>query len=407
MAQTFTEAEWAAIHALLAQHGAEFGLPERREGSVVLGSFNIRKLGNLESKSADSWRMLAAMCAPFDLIAIQEVQDDLTGLGHLKTLLGDDDWGIVCSDITGATPGSASPAERLAFLFRWRRVERTEVASDISFDRSAVLGTLYDGRLDFWAAYDEFTATYGAWGIETAERKALGRRPRQKPALRTPRFVTFIRQPLCVSFRVPGTADAVPYEFLAVNAHLLYGRYKSERWFEFEALVTWLIERAKKAERMYHPNIILLGDCNFDLENVDRRRSEVDELIKSVNGWQLNTARTAEVNFPFLDAHPGSPDGGVFRTNARETQTYDQIGLVVHDARLPTQELNGSAGQAPDGFDYGVVNFVDLFAQAIHQRNHGDLTSSERKALYKKFEHDVTDHMPIWIRLPVPPASPA
>ncbi|MDX2380349.1 MAG: endonuclease/exonuclease/phosphatase [Acidimicrobiia bacterium] len=405
MAQTFTDAEWNAIHELLAQRGTEFGLPERRDGSVVLGSFNIRKLGKLESKSADAWRLLAALCEPFDLIAVQEVQDDLTGLRHLKQLLGDDGWGMVSSDITGGTPGSSSPTERLAFLFRWARVERTVVASDISFDRSDVLGTLYDGRVDFSAAFDEFTARHGAWETDAAERKALGRNPKQKPVLRMPRFVTFIRQPLCVSFRVPGVGGAEPYEFLAVNAHLLYGRYKSERWFEFQALITWLIERAKRAERMYHPNIVLLGDCNFDLENVERRRKDVDELIKSINGWQLNTPGTADVNFPFLDAHPNSPDGNVFRTNARESQTYDQIGLVVHDARLPTHEANAAAGEAPDGFDYGVVNFVDLFAQAVHQQNHEDLTSAERKALYRKFEHDVTDHMPIWIRIRVPQAA--
>jgi hypothetical protein len=215
-----------------------------------------------------------------------------------------------------------------------------------------------------------------------------------------PRFVTFIRQPLCVSFRVPGGAGSDPYEFLAVNAHLLYGSYKDERWFEFQALITWLIERAKQADRMYHPNIILLGDCNFDLENVERRREDVDELIKSINGFQLDDPEVAMVNFPFLDPHPGSSD--VFRTNARLSQTYDQIGLVVHDDRLPTPEANGTAGATSDGFDYGVVNFVDLFSQALHQRNHEDLAGRERNALYKKFEYDLTDHMPIWIRLPRP-----
>ena len=400
MAQTFTSAEWTRIHDLFDRRAVEFGLPARREGSVVLGSFNIRKLGKVESKSDDAWRMLAALCEPFDLVAVQEVQDDLSGLRHLKSLLGDE-WGVVSSDITGSTPGSGSPAERLAFLFRWRRVERTEVASDISFDRSEVLDTLYSGRLDVWAAFDEFTSRWGAWETETVERKAQGRRPRDKPALHMPRFVTFIRQPLCVSFRVPGGAGSDPYEFLAVNAHLLYGQYEDERWFEFQALVTWLIERAKRAELMYHPNIILLGDCNFDFENVERSREEVDQLIKSINGFQLDEPGAAVVNFPFLDAHPGS-GGNVFRTNARLDQTYDQIGLVVHDHRLPTPEANARAGATDDGYDYGVVNFVDLFAQAVHQRNHDELTKAEQQALYKRFEHDLTDHMPIWIRLPIP-----
>jgi hypothetical protein len=152
---------------------------------------------------------------------------------------------------------------------------------------------------------------------------------------------------------------------------------------------------------MYHPNIILLGDCNFDFENAELRRKDVDELIRSINGFQLGGARTAVVNFPFLDPHPTSGQR-VFRTNARLNQTYDQIGLVVHDERLPTPEANAAAGTTADGFDYGVVNFVDLFSQALHQRDHNDLAAAERKALYRKFEYDLTDHMPIWIRLPIP-----
>lgn len=401
MARTFTDAEWDTIHETLDRRGAEFGLPERREGSVVMASFNIRKLGKVASKSDHSWRTLAALCAPFDLIAVQEVQDDLSGLRHLKALLGDEEWGLVSSDITGGTPGSNSPTERLAFLFRWRRVERTEVASDISFDRSDVLGTLYESRLEFWAAFDEFTAAWGAWETEAEDRRASGRRLPTKPVLHMPRFVTFIRQPLCVSFRIPGADGAPPYEFLAVNAHLLYGRYKDERWFEFQALVTWLVERAKRAERMYHPNIILLGDCNFDLENVKLRREDVDELIRSINGFQLDDPDAATVNFPFLDVHPASTTG-VFRTNARRTQTYDQIGLVVHDLRLPTPDANADAGTTDDGFDYGVVDFVDLFAQALHGRSHADLTDDERDDLYARFEYDLTDHLPIWIRVPIP-----
>ena len=30
------------------------------------------------------------------------------------------------------------------------------------------------------------------------------------------------------------------------------------------------------------------------------------------------------------------------------------------------------------------------------------LAKDDRKALLKKFEHDLSDHMPIWIRLPLP-----
>ncbi len=351
--------------------------------------------------------MLTKICERFDLIAIQEVQDRLDGLNHIKEQLGGD-YGMVVSDITGSTPGSASPVERLAFLFRWAKVARTEVASDISYDRSAVVGTLYDGRLDFWRSFDTFTTKLSDWEADRARRGLEGRKPRTKPVVRLPRFVTFIRQPLCVSFRVDGAAGAEPYEFLAINAHLLYGRYIAERRMEFEALIGWLVNRAKQRARMYTPNIILFGDLNLDFKKADRRRKQVEDWLKSLNKTELAGAEAATIYFPFFDAHPRRGTGyrfdetGVFRTNARLDQTYDQIALVVHDARLPNPEVRATAGAQPDGFNYRVFDFVDLFAQALHGRHHAELGDDEQDELVKRFEPDLTDHMPIWIRLPEP-----
>ena len=96
-----------------------------------------------------STRPFAERC---DLIAVQEVQDNLEGLDHLKGLLGGK-YGMAASDITGGIAGKQAMVERLAILFRWDRVERTAVASDITIDRSAVLETLYEERQDFLAAF--------------------------------------------------------------------------------------------------------------------------------------------------------------------------------------------------------------------------------------------------------------
>jgi endonuclease/exonuclease/phosphatase family metal-dependent hydrolase len=402
MAKSFTPAEWKKIHKLMDDDSEQFGFPERRRGSVLLASFNIRKLAGVDKRSAGSWEMLRRICESFDLIAIQEVQDDLAGLRKLKNDLGKN-FGMVASDITGATPGSTSPTERLAFLFNWKRVQRTEVASDITYDRSSVVGTIFGGRKEFWARFGQYAGAMSDWEKDKAKRKKQGKKPKAKPVVHLPKFVTFIRQPLCVSFRIAGSGNADPYDVLAVNAHLLYGKYKDERWFEFEALVGWLIERAKSASRMYHPNIIMLGDCNLDFKKTDKRRTEIETVLKKINGEELAGKKHAKLNFPFLTPYPETNE--IFRSNARLSQTYDQIGLVVHDPRLPDHNQNKRAGKTKNGFDYGVFNFVDLFAQAVYGKKHADLTSGQRKSFYGKFEHDVSDHMPIWIRLPRPKAS--
>ncbi len=428
MAEPFDEDEWRRVNDLLDRREAGFGLPERREDSVVLASFNIRKLGTVGTKSPGAWEFLARFCGRCDLIAIQEVQDDLAGLNHLGDMLGPG-YGMVASDITGGIAGKRAMVERLAYLFRWERVERTEVASDITIDRSAVLDTLYEERADFLDAFRKRVADLDEWQRKVDEKLAPWRadvaawgvagRPGRKPAKpRTPKkppfvlphFLTFIRTPHCVAFRVKAAPGAEPYAFLAVNAHLLYGdksKQKEEREMEFLGLIRWLVERARRADRLYHRNMILLGDLNLDFRKVDPRRAKIESDLKALNGGELRGRGRATVYFPFLDAHPSRArirprERAVFRSTARRTETYDQIAVFSHDARLPRPRDKSRAGDAPGGFDYGVFNFSDLFAEALHGKPLLDLTKEQRRALIARFEHDVSDHMPIWLRLPNP-----
>lgn len=402
MKQSFSENEWRTIFEHLDAHENELGLPERRAGSLLLGSFNIRKLGEKEGRSEGAWRLLVRICERFDLLAIQEVQDELAGLRYLKDSLNtltEGRYGLVASDITGSYPGEKPPPERLAFLFRWDRIERTEIASDITYDRGKVIDTLYGSRLDFWRAFDEHTQKQAEWQVEAELRKAQGKKPRGRPAVRLPRFLTFIRQPLCVSFRVPA---AQPYEFLAVNAHLLYGQQKRERQLEFQALISWLVDRAQQIDRRGHPPLLLMGDLNLDFVE-DEDRLEVTRFLKSLNRAYLR-ASGPQINFPFLDVHPGQTD--VFRTNARLDQTFDQIAMIATPATFPDCAINDQAGlQGPDGYDYGCFRFVELFQRALGLAPIEGMSAEAKKAFYAKFEHDVSDHMPLWVRVPRPAGS--
>ncbi len=399
MASKFTSTEWAKITSLFDQSAASFGLPKKRSNSIVIGTFNIRKLGAVNKRSKQSWELLKNTISQFDLLAIQEVMDDLSGLEHLVSLLGGD-YGMVVSDVTGVKPGSSGNAERLGFLFNWKRVQRTALASDITYDRSEIARNLYENRPDFDGAWDDHTKRLGRWEEKAAQKKALGKRAPAKPGIELPRFVSFIRQPHLVSFRIPGSAGVKPYELLVVNAHLLYGKSKKEREWEFRALIEWLTVRAKKVDKLYHPNLLLLGDCNLDFdEEVTTMRDDVDAFIKDLNKRFLKSKKAATANFPMLTPHPIN---GVLRTALRQKQTYDQIGLFANDSRLPVPDNNANAGDSADGYNYGVFNLANLIAQALHGKNIDQVTKTQQKAIYKKAEFDISDHMPTWIRLPKP-----
>jgi hypothetical protein len=402
----FSTAQWNKIN----QFGAfeSFGLPKRRAKSVVIGTFNIRKLGSLNNRSPQAWAFLAQICQRFDLLAIQEVMDSLEGLRHLRKALGDD-YGLIVSDITGGIfntqdviQGKRGNSERLAFLFNWKRIQRTELASDISYDRTDIISNLYRKRTQYAQTWEKHHHNIGRWE-EKCDQLQSGKRKPKKPPIELPAFLTFIRQPHCASFEVVPKADAAPYRFLGVNAHLLYGTNKDERRWEFEALIDWLTIRAKNAAKMYYPNIVLLGDCNLEFEAFGWKREEIDTRLKKLNSNALKSNKAAQVNFPLLTPHPLH---GELRTSVRLKQTYDQIGIFAHDKHWPLSDANYTAGQkGPDNFDYGVFKFTEVFAHALYGKNFTELSKSQRAQLIKQCEYDVSDHIPAWFRLPIPGAD--
>ena len=376
-AKQFTAAEWKKINSTLDEDPVKYGMPERVYGSAVIGSFNIRKLGNARGRNENTWKFLAGICGRYDLLAVQEVMDDLSGLQRIMDLLGPD-FGMIVSDRTGAFPGDAGLAERLAFIFRWSMVNRGEVVSDITYDRSKVLEILGEN-------FDAISAVMKPYSEELAKFKAKQQRKPKAPKM--PVFLSFIRQPFCVSFKIVGFPGTKPYRFMAVNAHLMFGKM-TDRRKEFDALMDWIIERVKQDDKTYYPNFILLGDLNLDFDKPVNDRKRIEKHLKTFDN---NAGQEVSVNFPFLDPYPGKRQP--FRTNARENQTFDQIGLFFREDGLPTHVDNKNMGVLEVGPDYGVFNFVKLFQDAL---------GVEKKKLFPRFEHKVSDHMPLWLRLPLP-----
>ena len=146
-----------------------YGLPQREYGSVLIGSFNIRKLGSARSRNSDTWKFLADVCRSFDLLAVQEIMDNLSGLRRLMSLLGPE-FSMVVSDQTGVFPGEPGVGERLGFIYRWNTVERMEMASDVTYDRSKVIDSIasdYDTFIGVMTPYarqlaDDYEAGSGA-----------------------------------------------------------------------------------------------------------------------------------------------------------------------------------------------------------------------------------------------------
>ncbi len=391
MAQSFSRAEWQKINDFLDQesNAATYGIPQRRNGSVVFASWNIRKFGALRDddgklkKSSGATDMIERFCRPCDLIAIQEVQDNTEALFDLLDRLnsGDEDFDLIMSDVTGKAPGYDGMAERSAFLFNTRKIRLGQVASDLSLDRKAVLTNIRNAYSTALAA--ELPSEDDAGFLEKALNWITDIPRLANVRIKT--FVQFIRSPHLVEFVVEGPNGQ--YDIHCINAHLVSGSSKTERANEFFALLEWLLLQSPKTVVEKRKIVMILADLNLDFKsNADKRRRGIEKYITDLNKTRKIEAK---VNFPFLD--------GPFFTNARGTQTYDHIAFIALDDRWPRGRHNPLAGQlGADEFEYDMFNFTKAFVDA------GPGAKSDGSPDFDKYSHDFSDHMPIWLRMPLP-----
>ena len=156
-AKEFTAQEWATIRKTLNKDPTAFGLPEHIYGSLVVASFNIRKLGAVraprgrdkDGRDQQTMRFLADVCEHFDLIAVQEVMPEMAGIRTVRELLGDQ-YGLIVSDVIGTFPGERGSEERLAYLYNRRVVHRGELIAEVSTSRTKVLKTIAEHHREFF-----------------------------------------------------------------------------------------------------------------------------------------------------------------------------------------------------------------------------------------------------------------
>ena len=398
MAGRFSTTQWDQIEAELAANAARYGMPDGpREESMLLASFNIRKLSSARNRQREL-AFMARFCARCDLVAIQEVQDNLDGLLRLKALVDErvsskGEFELLVSDITGEVPGESGMAERLAFMYRKSRISRMDVTSDIAIDRTGVIENFTRNETEITQAWDTY---------QKKKREFQAGSRKTKPTFTLPAFLTFTRTPYVAAFEAPAAGNAKPLQFIAVNAHLLYGTSK-EREAEFKALLRWMTMRLKREKRMIAPNFVLLGDLNLDFDKPIKDRKEIEAYIKGLNREVFGDDDASRIYFPFIDKHPLTDRE--IRTNARHNQTFDQIAFLrgAKEKRLPSHlDRDAIDRSQPDGFDFGVFNFADLFSRVMMGKAYLGLSKVQRQELGKHFEHSVSDHMPIWVRVPRP-----
>jgi endonuclease/exonuclease/phosphatase family metal-dependent hydrolase len=201
----------ALREALASAPGAP---PQRDVGSLLLATWNLREFDSATwgARIPEAYAFIAEIVDRFDLVAVQEVRDDLRALDQLRFRLGEH-WDYLVSDVT---EGQAGNRERLAYLYDRRKVQFLGVAGEL------VLPPVRSG------------------GQEV---------PAQQVA----------RTPLMAAFQVGWT------KFVLTTVHIVYGDATAApeaRVEEIREVARFLRERTESATEPIR-NFILLGDFNI------------------------------------------------------------------------------------------------------------------------------------------------
>ncbi len=380
--KNFSAEQWKSIFVALNEHGASHGLPAQRVDSLVLGSWNLRQFGNIQlddknrPREPEAFRFMASVLMHFDLVAIQEIKDDLDSLRLLHRFLPEYD--LVVSDVTGNY-------ERLGFFSKFERVRRTNLAAEIDIPMVEMRSIIQEN----WEEFQEELERYG-------KEVTAGRKTR----IELPAFLGFDRAPFCVSFEA-GWRHA-PLRFLAYNAHIYYGEKHADRTNEFVALLNWLFRRWGYAETIFSPNFIVFGDMNTEV--VGRHETTLEELREHIlkqtkasrrralsrarkegDSQLVDAIKKQRVSFPFLTGMNDTPPPSI-GSNLTGTERFDQIFLLMRAGGTDTPRIA----------EYGVFDIPSLVKSALKRYRLTDKTRTDR------IRQQISDHVPIWIRLKLP-----
>lgn len=109
---------------------AKQGVPLRTvAGDVLIASWNIREFDSrkMGGRLTDAFYYIAEILSHFDLVAVQEVRQDLSALDRVQSLLGSW-WKYIVTDVT---EGASGNGERMAFLYDSRKVTFGGLAGEI------------------------------------------------------------------------------------------------------------------------------------------------------------------------------------------------------------------------------------------------------------------------------------
>lgn len=336
----------------------------KSDSSLLLATWNVRDFDSNKFKYGprlpETFFYIAEIMSCFDLIAVQEVNRDLTALETVMDILGRE-WDYIATD---STVGPGGNDERMAFVYNTEKVWFRKIAGEV---------VLPDGQL-----------IVSRKKIKQAKNGAASSQPdaeAQKAAKKQFKEVQqqFARTPFVVAFQSGW------FRFSLCTVHIYYGEESGEalerRIEEIRRLVEFFADRQDKVSRREVDrfgnveNYILLGD--FNVVSPEHRTMAA---LKS-NGFVV----------------PAAIDGDKVRDE--DEHYYDQIAVRAKDPRFRVV-AGGMVDMYKDVFR---PQDLEIYADVMPTKDPEKNARSKARtpeALFRKWRTwQMSDHSPLWIEI--------
>lgn len=324
-------------------------LPARSiKDSLMLATWNIRDFGssrlNPSPRLKEALYYIAEIIASFDIVAVQEVNNNMKPFLDLMEILGPS-WCYIATDVT---EGSGGNGERMAFVYDKAKVMFRNIAGEIVLPDKLLIG----GKQQF---------------------------------SRTPFMVKF-QSGWC--------------KFTLNTVHLYYGADVGDklekRIQEIEGIAGFLAARAEKDEENY----ILLGDMNIV--------SPDDPTMKALKKHKFilpGDLVKKEIPNEFLhpEAPSSSPDSAAKSggSNMNRDKFYDQIAFYSKKNELELGKSKNNAGV----FNYydsvfRETDWKSYYDSSTIKPKWGADDAKRKKYFTQKWRTwQMSDHLPMWVEL--------
>jgi endonuclease/exonuclease/phosphatase family metal-dependent hydrolase len=315
--------------------------PRNALSSLLLATWNIRELGADEkfgTRLDESLLYIAEIVSHFDLVAMQEVNENLSDLQELMKLLGGW-WEYLVTDVT---IGASGNSERIAFIYDSRKVRFDHLAGELVLPDSKKKKVVQPARTPFMCAF-----------------KAGWR-----------------RLTLC-------------------SVHIFFGKSKPDdprRLEEVRAISKALADRNVRRQNIADgepESVVLLGDFNiFD--------ARTDKTAKALKDNKFIVPKAL-----LVDPKDRTIEGVPLTTNAIRDKHFDQIAFHDPKNRLKTSKGGVFDFQEVVYGAKDVEKYRSAMERSAPEKfKKASASAKELEKFYRQWRtFQVSDHLPLWVEL--------